>query len=176
MADLFLKDPVHISKALKLDNSLDKSKTFLEKYYSDQRIEYRKKAIEVGFFYDGVSYLQSDFTQVNQLMRAYEMKATKSANLLIEHIFSLENKHMYQNEIMMCLIQILEQKKIGNGFIQFFGQADEQATIQQLCNLEMKILHSQVPLFSKKEWNVIKIFNIQNFQNYEQEMVDFMKM
>lgn len=45
LSDLFLKDPVYISKVLKHDNSQDKSRTFLEKYYSDQRIEYRKKAI-----------------------------------------------------------------------------------------------------------------------------------
>lgn len=67
VADLFLKDPVMISKALKQDFSKIKQRQMNYEVYSDFSDEIRKNASESGFLNDNFTYLSSDFTQINQL-------------------------------------------------------------------------------------------------------------
>jgi hypothetical protein len=85
-----------------------------------------------------------------------------SANLILEHVFSLDEKKEYQTEIMKCLTQITSRKKISNDIVQFFGQVDDQAPKNSHCNFEMQVIHPDAPLFSKKEENFFKIYHVHN--------------
>jgi len=88
-----------------------------------------------------------------------------SANLILEHIFQMEDRIQYQQEIMKCLMLITSRPKISNDIAQFFSQVDNTADVNSHCNFEMQVIDPKAPLFSKTENNNFKIMEIHDFEN-----------
>lgn len=104
--------------------------------------------IEIGYYNPKHMYLCSDFNQITQLERCFNLKAIKSAEIILEHIFSLDDKARYHSNIMKVLPRILGQDRISANFLQFFSIPTEG---ESLCSLEMTIKHPNAPLFSPQQ-------------------------
>ena len=63
--------------------------------------------------------LSSDFNLINQLERCFNLKtikSLKSAEIIIDHIFTLDDKAKYHSNIMKVLPRILSQERISPNF------------------------------------------------------------
>ena len=84
-------------------------------------------------------FLSSDFNHVTLLERSFNLKAIKSAEIIIDHIFSLDDKAKFRSNIMKVLPIILAQDRISPNFLQFLRIPTEEE--KNLCCLEIVLKH-----------------------------------
>jgi len=104
----------------------------------------------IGLLRQESQILSSDLNSVTQLERCFEMKAIKSAEIILEHIFSQEDQSVYFPYIMKVLPQILNEERSSTIIVQFFSDpTNEGKDISNRCSLEQEIIHPDAPLFSE---------------------------
>ena len=63
--------------------------------------------------------LRSDFNLINPLERCFNLKRIKSAEIIIDHIYTLDDKAKFHSKIMKVLPRILSQERISPNFLHF---------------------------------------------------------
>lgn len=175
ISDLLLKNPAKVSSAFNQDLKQieDHNTNFLEELVAAKPPNVQERLKEVGFF-TANSYVVTDFNNNSQLERAFQIGSFKSAEIIIEKIFSLAERSQYQTIIMKILPEILAQDQISQNFLHFFcveNSEQQEEDEGQGCRLEMLINDPNAPLFTKEQSSFIKISNLLDFKNFQDEIV-----
>lgn len=103
------------------------------------------------------------------MIRAAQYNSFKTASLIIDHIFNLEGRNIYQDEIMKSLPLILNEEKIASKIVKFFDLPDIDDKVQNHLSFEQLLKENNTPAFSTEEWFVHET-QAYDFCNYKVEL------